>query len=302
MENKKRTNAIKDNIEINQTTIDILPIPIFYKNTDGVYIGCNKKFEEFLGKSKDDIVGKGVFEISGEEQAAEYFSKDKELFDNPGVQIYEYEVLSKDDKKKRVRFYKTTFLNADGELGGLIGTIFDITSDYEKKELLEERNKLLERIYTRDSLTNLYNHKKILDIVEDQINISETFSIFMFDVDNFKQINDNYGHQIGDKALIKISETILSNVRKEDFVGRYGGEEFLIVFPRLNIEEALKISERLRREIAMIDLIEGRQITVSGGIAEFTDESLNALISKVDRFLYKVKKSGKNGIYFKAPK
>ncbi len=302
MGNKKTINAIEDNIEINQTTIDILPIPIFYKNTDGAYIGCNKKFEEFLGKSKDEIVGKGVFEISGEEQAAEYFSKDMELFNNPGVQIYEYEVLDKNEEKKRVKFYKTIFLNADGELAGLIGAIFDITSDHEKKELLEERNKLLEMIYTRDSLTNLYNHKKILDILEAQININETFSIFMFDVDNFKQINDNYGHQMGDKALIKIAETILSKVGKEDFVGRYGGEEFLIVFPKLSIKEAVKISEKLMQEIGKIDIIEGRQITVSGGVVEFTDESLNSLISKADSFLYKVKKSGKNGIYFKAPK
>lgn len=152
-----------------------------------------------------------------------------------------------------------------------------------------------------DGLTKLYNHKFVTETLEKSIYHAvenhEELSLMMIDIDNFKRINDQYGHQKGDEVLIALAEVMTNNLRNDDTIGRYGGEEFLIIMPGVNIEEACLIAERLRKkteEIAIKDVND--KITISIGVSQYGGETSNEFVNKVDILLYKAKRNGKNRV------
>ncbi len=122
----------------------------------------------------------------------------------------------------------------------------------------------------------------------------------MIDIDDFKKVNDNYGHQMGDLILIRIATAIKNELREVDSFGRYGGEEFLIVLPNTSAQEALQVAEKIRLKIAKTkfnDLSQGFTITLSQGISDSSIDTLQSedqLLHQVDTALYQAKHSGKN--------
>ncbi len=151
-----------------------------------------------------------------------------------------------------------------------------------------------------DELTSLFNRRKIMEILNTEIERSKRYgfdmSVIMADIDDFKHINDNYGHKTGDTVLKKISAILKNSVRKVDYVGRFGGEEFLIVSPQTTLENGIILAERIRRVIETVS-IEGlpRKVTISFGLSSLNkDKSLDKLISDADEALYDAKKAGKN--------
>ncbi len=134
---------LSDSLAFQQKLLDAIPVPVFYKNNEGIYLGCNKEFEAFLGSNREDIIGKSVYDIAPKDLAEGYYEKDLELFNNPGTQIYEFEVKSKSDCIRKVIFHKATFYDNKGNVSGLIGAILDIT---ELKEAEDEREKLITKL------------------------------------------------------------------------------------------------------------------------------------------------------------
>lgn len=128
----------------------------------------------------------------------------------------------------------------------------------------------------------------------------------MFDVDHFKKVNDVYGHVKGDQVLTLIGETITNTIRTTDIAGRYGGEEFMVILPNVDIKNCYIVAEKIREEVRKIDCFEKKnQITISAGIAEFTQffkegdkKSImiiaSSLVEIADRNLYKAKSTGRN--------
>ena len=138
-EQKKTEQKLGTPHSFQQQLLDTIPVPIFIKNEDYIYIGCNKSFEKFLGMAGQDIIGKSVHDLAPVELAAVYHEKDSELINNPGVQIYEFEVKSKTNgSNHQVVFHKATFEKPNGQIGGLIGAILDIT---ERKNAEKEKEK-----------------------------------------------------------------------------------------------------------------------------------------------------------------
>lgn len=170
----------------------------------------------------------------------------------------------------------------------------------ELNRLLIEEKQRLERLSIIDGLTNIYNHRFIVDYLEKEMDNCKkkdgVLTVIFLDIDNFKIINDNHGHLFGDYVLKRISETITGNLRGTDLVGRYGGEEFLIVLPCKSLEVGYIIADRIREEISLLEWENNIHVTVSGGVAEFDDEKLHELLDKADDLLYKAKKLGKNRI------
>ncbi|RMH11733.1 MAG: PAS domain S-box protein [Gammaproteobacteria bacterium] len=122
--------------------LDSIPAPVFYKDADYIYTGCNRAFEEFLGMGREEIIGKSVYDIAPKALADVYHEKDAELMNNPGVQVYEFEVKSRNSEDHRqVVFHKATFHDSDGKVAGLIGVILDIT----ERKRAEKRNEKLIR-------------------------------------------------------------------------------------------------------------------------------------------------------------
>ncbi|MDF1882658.1 sensor domain-containing diguanylate cyclase [Sulfurimonas sp. SAG-AH-194-C21] len=169
----------------------------------------------------------------------------------------------------------------------------------EQNLLLEIKNEELRNLATIDSLTGLYNRRYIISEIDKEIQKVERgtalFSLLMLDIDNFKSVNDCFGHNYGDIVLKKVSSKIEEFLRKSDVVSRWGGEEFLVLCSTTTKEEAFVIAEKVRCGIEQVEFKKSNKVTVSIGIAEFNANlSIDALIEKADKCLYEAKTSGKN--------
>jgi PAS domain S-box-containing protein len=133
---KQVEEALQEQLIFLRVLINTIPTPVYYKNAEGVYVGCNKAFEEDLGLSKEQILGKSVYDIAPEDLADKYHQADIELFKQRGIQSYEGPVIYKDGSKHDVIFYKATFSKADGTLCGLVGVILDISQRKRTEEAL----------------------------------------------------------------------------------------------------------------------------------------------------------------------
>ena len=167
---------------------------------------------------------------------------------------------------------------------------------------LEEKNKELENKAIHDHLTELYNHGHMFERLQHSQQISwrynKPLSVIMFDLDHFKSVNDTWGHQAGDQVLKKVSDVIRDTVRQSDIAGRYGGEEFMIICPETELENARLLADRIREGIEQTDMeIEGLKVTISGGVAESKqDEPVEQLVNRADELLYISKNAGRNQI------
>ena len=181
-------------------------------------------------------------------------------------------------------------------------TIFGGLIFYQRK--LKILNKKLKKLYLTDKLTGLYNRFKIdkeLSLQKDNIDRNDSYScgLILIDIDYFKSINDTLGHLVGDCILKDISKLLKNNLRKTDIIGRWGGEEFLIILPFTSKDIAKKIAENLRALIEEHNFSYNmnRKITISIGVTEFSkSKSVEDTLLLVDNLLYKAKENGRNRV------
>lgn len=183
--------------------------------------------------------------------------------------------------------------DAEKQLSALNRTI---ETEVKKRMLeIEKVNKKLLDISKIDSMSQVMNKMAILDSIETLIrkNPKSEFSIMMFDIDNFKSINDTHGHIVGDKCIKLLSAIGRNNIRDFDMIGRYGGDEFIIALPDVGTDHAVLIAERFRRRV---DASDSPHFTISIGIATYPCDGtdVKALIEAADSGLYKSKSKGRN--------
>ncbi|SFV64341.1 hypothetical protein MNB_SV-3-1522 [hydrothermal vent metagenome] len=154
----------------------------------------------------------------------------------------------------------------------------------------------------RDKLTGIYNKNYFNTVLETLIREKEEGVLAVLDIDNFKSINDTYGHLAGDDILKELTQLIQDNIRREDIFARWGGEEFLLLLKHTNVENALLKLERVRKVIDTHQFKYAGHVTVSFGVAksEENEESIHSLLQRADQALYKAKNNGKNMICFKS--
>lgn len=164
---------------------------------------------------------------------------------------------------------------------------------------LEETNDKLKQLSTTDYLTRTYNRKHLDKELNKEIKRSKRYqtplSLLMIDLDDFKQINDLYGHLIGDEVLIKTTQHVSNYIRETDIFGRWGGEEFMLICPNTNQHQAHQLAEKLLNCVQDIKFEQGFTQTTSIGMATLKDqESLHEFVERADKYLYKAKELGKN--------
>lgn len=228
----------------------------------------------------------------------------------------EYKYIKKDGTYINAEVNGTVLREKSSEPFGYVFVTRDITERKKVQEALKKSrdeieqvnnelvksNSLLQEQSIRDGLTNLYNHRFIMELLDQEIGKSVNdmtgLSLMMLDIDYFKRVNDNFGHQIGDRVLNTVSGLIQSNVRKFDYVGRYGGEEFLILLPRTGIDAAYEIAENIRKSIQDFDFTQDHlNITISIGLTEYhLGDDTKVFIKRADTLLYKAKENGRNRI------
>jgi diguanylate cyclase (GGDEF)-like protein len=165
----------------------------------------------------------------------------------------------------------------------------------------EEKSEFISKMSTKDELTGLYL-RDVFDVVlrqkvEETKRNDQPLSLLMMDIDDFKIVNDTYGHQLGDYVLKKIGRTINSLVRKMDLPARYGGEEMAVIMPDANREQVFKVAERIRKEISQLKF-EHFSVTISIGIGRVNREikTPEKLLKAADNALYQAKDKGKNRV------
>jgi diguanylate cyclase (GGDEF)-like protein len=168
-------------------------------------------------------------------------------------------------------------------------------------DLLSERENLTNQVQ-RDALTQLASRQYLLDVLTQEMDqaagMSSDLTVAMADLDHFKEINDTLGHLVGDRVLKEVAHRIATSVRDKDLIGRYGGEEFLLIFPETSLQVAQQVAERIRQHIAgtPIHLQEHSiPITISIGLTHFnSDDTLESLLQRADSAMYAAKQAGRD--------
>jgi len=178
-----------------------------------------------------------------------------------------------------------------------------VTQLLQTQKELEEKNKKLEKLAVTDQLTHIYNRmmldEKLLYELHSTHRYNTTFSVVMVDIDYFKQVNDTYGHQVGDDVLISIAQILTTHIRKVDILGRWGGEEFLIICPKTDKEGATRLAEELRSQIELHAFTSTLYKTASFGVSTYQEgDNQSTIISRADKALYLAKERGRNCVKF----
>lgn len=294
-------------------------------NIEGTYssylhylLGSN----DFNGKSFKSILIGAISEnltrdeLHGIDNLCGCLNQDQSFFEKNMATFPEQLALNSHQDSTESRYIQLSYkpLIYDGLIKRLLIIIEDKTAfiaaekEQERVMLIEKQSRAIYESAIRDPLTGLYTRLYMEDGVESMLNshnrhnINAT-SLVMFDVDNFKRVNDTYGHDVGDKALKAIAEIILRQIRGTDLPVRYGGEEFMIFLPA-NDHCCHLLSERVRKDVETYEfIVDGKRVplTVSGGVVSHqTDESLEQIIKRADQLLYKAKKAGRNRIEVEA--
>ena len=171
-------------------------------------------------------------------------------------------------------------------------------------KLIKELEKNIEYLYeiaTIDEKTGVYNNKFFKTVSEMELDKVkrgiDPLSLLILDIDNFKKLNDTYGHIVGDKMLKCLGTVMKENTRKYDIISRFGGEEFIILLPNTNIKRAITVCDRIRKKVQEDNEMVKYKVTISGGLTEYKKgDSIKRMQVRADKAVYQAKKLGKNRI------
>lgn len=303
-----------------------IPVPAFTFDPQGTIYEWNKAVGSLFGMQGFEVFQQSIFgRVFREDERTEIESVITKVFAGETIQNWERE----DSEHGRRRFLLLNFFPLRNPLNEVVGGVcaaVDITERklveeqllaYQeqikeqmgyiteqnillqvKQQELESANERLEALATKDGLTGLFNHRAFQDELEEwflAFKGGHPLSLILMDVDHFKGLNDQYGHQVGDEVLRRVAQLLGDHAREDEFVCRYGGEEFAVILPGKSIAEARTAAERFRRSIESADWPH-RAVTASFGVAEASAQLVNRanLISLADQALYAAKSAGRN--------
>ena len=317
-ERKKIEAALARSEQAYRKLFENMPIGLYRTSVDGQILDANTALVRMFGyPDQNSFLKTKVSELYVDPQADASFKE--KISTKKTLAGFEAEFCRKD---------KTTFWGEDhvrivyDQTGSPLffeGSLIDISERKQAEDELRRANKSLETAHRElqqmleheqvlartDSLTGLYNRRYFFELATREFNAALRYqrplTIVLFDVDNFKQINDNLGHAIGDAVLAQVAQVTAAQVRDVDVLARYGGDEFIILLPETNSQAAFHIAERVRLGVAAIRVTtenEPLTVTLSIGIAETIhtsqDKSIEEVIHRADQTLYKSKKNGRN--------
>lgn len=286
---------------INFQIFNVIPIArdsVFEQMKDGVIVlnpyhvvvDLNKAMEQIFTGFSAQSVGKSINELLKKNKTLiSIFAKEKDsdVQITNADQIYHYHIQFSPVIKNSIA----------------VGKIVTFTNITERVDL---QNKLT-HLASMDGLTRVYNRSFFFYHVGESISTmkrGDEYCILMFDIDHFKHINDTYGHEAGDTVLTEIVKVVKSSLRSSDIIGRYGGEEFILFLPHINLEDACKLADQVRINIARTSIkFDNANISVTSSfglthsnVQEYTDHTLKQLTKEADQALYHAKNAGRNNV------
>ncbi len=276
--------------------INAVDYPVSFVDDNLIYQTINDAFLLLYKKPLEKVIGSTIIDVVGNE----VYKKIRKSLDSckEGDNITFHNWISYSDGIKRfmeIKFFPV--LSKNHLVSGIIISEIDVTH----RKLIEEQ---LKELSISDKLTGIFNRAKFEESINQEIErqkrYSSHFSLIMFDIDNFKKVNDVYGHAVGDKVLIEIVNLVKQNIREVDLFSRWGGDEFIILLPHTRIENAVILGEKIRIKIEDHHFSGVGKMTCSFGVSDFkVDDKKELFLKKVDQALYEAKKIGGNRVISK---
>lgn len=262
----------------------------------GEFLEVNKALLSYLGYTKDEFLTLSFWDITPREYDSQEQSQMDELNQTGKFGPNEKEYIRKDGKRVPIRLSGFKMIDVD-KRDVVWGVIENITLE---RQLKEQHNKV-KRLSVTDYLTGLSNRQKLDEALGHEINCAtrytSSFSTIMLDLDYFKKINDTYGHQVGDGVLIEVSAILQRYTRKTDIVGRWGGEEFMIICPEIDGQDGEKLAEKIRAKIERYSFKVIGNITASLGVSIYKQSDQDkSVVERADKALYQAKEQGRNRV------
>ncbi len=281
-----------------------LPDPAFILTRSGRYAAIfgGKDIRHYHDGS--GLVGRSMFEVLKQEKAQWFAAEIEKALSSGVLHIVEYQLSGSDvkgagDGPAHAIWFEGRVQALDFPVDGEPAVVWVASNITEKNETQQKLRQLSET----DALTGLYNRRKLIATLDDRLaafeNDKSQTSLLVFDLDNFKRINDEMGHHMGDAALIEIARLCRQHLRQSDVIARFGGDEFVIVMPGTESGNALEIAERLRKHVpaALRDCLR-HESTISGGVSDFrfSDKSTDDILRRADEGLYHSKRTGRDRV------
>ncbi|PJI98721.1 PAS domain S-box-containing protein/diguanylate cyclase (GGDEF)-like protein [Acidovorax sp. 69] len=284
------------------SVVSAIPDMVFLKDAEGVYLSVNPVFERFVGRPEQQILGRNDYDLTTPAEADRFRKYDQRAMHAWQPLVYEETLtFAEDGYQGRFETIKTPIRDLHGRVTGVLGVCRDIT---DRKRAEQE----IERLAFYDALTGLPNRRLLLDRLQRSIAACQRTknlgALLFIDLDNFKDLNDTLGHDMGDQLLAQVATRLVGSVREADTVARFGGDEFVVMLEALapDLQEAATQAETVAEKLLAslnqpFDLDGGQHYsTPSIGITLFGDERLTVdeLLKRADLAMYQAKAAGRN--------
>lgn len=282
-------NAASFESEVNRRSmlVDAIPILVSYIDRERRYQEVNAAYEDWFDLEASDIRGKFMWEVVGD-AAYETIRPHLDAALSGEEVSYEAEVPYRGAGNRTVLAQYQPSFDASGNIGGVYAVVRDLTPVKQAEQ---------------DFLTGLWNRRKFQEQAEYLLaraaRYPQTLSLILLDIDHFKAVNDHRGHLVGDEVLKVVGQHLGDTVRGVDAVGRWGGEEFIVLVPETGAAEAGQLAERIRGEVARLTFggAEDLSVTVSLGVAQARkEEALEQLLERADVAMYQAKRAGRDRV------
>jgi len=286
-----------DNIEIIrkkfnelQRLQNIISKSVLYttSDTDAKITSVSKAFEELSGYTESELIGESHNIFRNPDTPSDFYKNLWNTLEKNEKFEGELKNCTKNKEEYWIKLIIDPMFDDDGIKIGYASYRENITN-----------TKKLEYISTHDTLTNLYNReyfdKNLESKIKSALRYGNQFSLIILDIDHFKNVNDTYGHNIGDTVLVAIAKILKDNIREDDIAARWGGEEFVILLPHTELDGTYFLAEKLRVCIESSSIINKQKITASFGVGIYANsESKTTFFEKIDNALYSAKDNGRN--------
>lgn len=296
-EQKQAIAQIRQARDRAETYFEIVRVMMLVLDTSGRVTAINHCGCELLGLPRETILGEDWFTRfvpdTDAEQVTRVFEQLRDGHEEP-AEYMENEVMTATGEGRVMAFRNAVLYGSDGDVEGILSSGTDIT---EQRQLEAE----LQYQASHDPLTETYNRRKGAELLYREITRAHRYasplSVLLFDIDFFKTINDQYGHDVGDAVLRELTAIATRRLRETDILARWGGEEFLVLLPETMLEGASRVAEDLRQYVAESRFSGAPSLTISVGMAELReDDNADSLLKRVDNALYVAKNGGRNRI------
>jgi diguanylate cyclase (GGDEF)-like protein/PAS domain S-box-containing protein len=290
-ESMRTDRALRESEAHYRLIVELAQEGIWVVDEDAVTTYANRAMAEMLGTTVRGLIGRSVFEFMDEAEEAEARVELERR--RSGIADKDVRLITPDGRTVWTRMNASPMRSHDGDYRGAIALVTDVT----ERRCLEERLAHEARV---DALTGVANRNTLFDVLEVEMARRRTCGVLFADLDNFKSINDTYGHSAGDETLRVVAERIMNVIRTHDTLARVGGDEFVVVSaPVRDADEAIAISERIPPTLREPIRVGGNSIPValSIGVAVTEDgDTSDSILARADDALYRAKRAGRSRI------